>query len=291
MRDFYTATPRIILALLIAIVIAKPLELKIFESEIESELVKMQQEQYKKQDDLVKDRYITELDSLKSGIAQLKSEITNKASQRDYLVEEAIKEADGTGGSMRRNLGPIYKTKRAAADLAQDELVDLTASHNTLINAKQDQINRLEAALSNDLSGLNRVSLSGFAARLEGLERASTRSQAIFIANIFIMLLFMAVETAPVITKLILERSPYDYVLDKHEQQFAVNHEVITAQRAKEHLSQVAFDKATTDYKTRLAIDAEKELANAAIKRRLEELKDKATVNKGFLSESSLLGN
>ena len=45
-RDFTSALPRLVLAVLIAIVIAKPLELKIFESEIDAELVKMQQENY-----------------------------------------------------------------------------------------------------------------------------------------------------------------------------------------------------------------------------------------------------
>ena len=35
-------------------------------------------------------------------------------------------EADGTGGSLNKNLGPIYKTKRAAADLVQVELDELT---------------------------------------------------------------------------------------------------------------------------------------------------------------------
>ena len=35
-KEFYTALPRIVLALLISLVIAKPLEMKIFEKEIES---------------------------------------------------------------------------------------------------------------------------------------------------------------------------------------------------------------------------------------------------------------
>ncbi len=59
-------------AVLISIVIAKPLELKIFESEIEAELVKMQQENYKEQDDLVKDRYLADIDTLKTEIIALK---------------------------------------------------------------------------------------------------------------------------------------------------------------------------------------------------------------------------
>ena len=287
-RDFASATPRLILAVLIAIVIAKPLELKIFESEIDAELVKMQQENYKEQDDLVKARYTASIDSLESDIALLKNEIVLKQSERDQLVNEAIMEADGTGGSMRRNLGPIYRTKKAAADLVQAELDELEATNGSLIDAKQSQIKKYETDMATDMANLQRVSLSGFAARLEGLERASQRSQAILIANIFIMLLFIAVETAPVITKLILERSPYDYVLNKHESQFEYNHKAYTSRYGKTVESEAQFNRETIENKTKLAIQAENELAQEAIKQRVEELKQQTGLSRSFLKDSKL---
>jgi len=100
-KDFGAATPRLILAVLIAIVIVKPIELKIFESEIETELVQMQQENYKKQDDLVRSRYNLTIDTLKSEILALKSEIDIKATERDRLVNEAIMEADAISNERR----------------------------------------------------------------------------------------------------------------------------------------------------------------------------------------------
>ena len=190
-KDLGAAMPRLILAVLIAIVIVKPLELKIFESEIETELVQMQQENYKKQDDLVRSRYNLTIDTLKSEILALKSEMDIKTTERDRLVNEAIMEADGTGGSLNKNLGPIYKTKRAAADLVQVELEELSEENNTLIAAKQSNIDQLESQMKGDMSALGRIAMTGFAARIEGLERATQRSRAIFIANIFIMLLFI----------------------------------------------------------------------------------------------------
>ena len=45
-RELLTALPRIILAVIISLVIAKPLELKIFEKEIQAELVMMEQQTY-----------------------------------------------------------------------------------------------------------------------------------------------------------------------------------------------------------------------------------------------------
>jgi len=288
-RDFISAMPRLILAILISIVIAKPLELKIFESEINAELVKMEQENYKQQDDLVKNRYTANLDSIKSEVALLKKEITDKKLKRDALTLAAIQEADGTGGSMRRNLGPIYKTKQAAADIAQEELDAVVGSNSALIQSKQNKIAQLESSQSQDISILKRVIMSGFAARIEGLGRASARSNAISIASIFIMLLFIAVETAPVITKLMLERSPYDFMLDKHEHLFEMNHKAITSKQMSTVMSEVRFDNETSLFKTDLAVEAEKELAKEAVKRRIEELTGRTTLSRRFLKNSTLL--
>lgn len=288
-RDFVAATPRLILAILISIVIAKPLELKIFESEINAELVKMEQENYKEQDDLVKERYTASIDSIRADISLLKKEMSDKEIERDALTLAAIQEADGTGGSMKKNLGPIYNTKKAAADKVQSELDVLTGTNNNLIEEKQRRLDVLESRQSQDISTLHRVSMSGFAARIEGLERASSRSQAIMIANIFIMLLFIAVETAPVLTKLMLERSPYDFMLDKHEHLFEMNHKAITSKQLNTVMSEVKFDEETISHKTELAINAEKELAREAVKRKLEELTGRTTLSRSFLKSSTLL--
>ena len=290
-RDIISATPRLILALLIAVVIAKPLELKIFESEIESELVLMQQENYKAQDDLVKNRYADDIVTLKSEVIALKSDIFNKQKERDLLVNEAIAEADGTGGSLRRNLGPIYRTKKAASDKVQQELDLISSTNGALLAQKEEKIFNLQSQETADLADLKRVALSGFAARIEGLERASAKSNAIFIAGIFIMLLFIAIETAPVLTKLILERSPYDYTLDKHESLYEISHKAFASKKLHPAANEAKFDMETNDYKTKLSIIAEKEIADAAIRERLEELKGQTRISRGFLSQSSLLGS
>lgn len=289
-KDFASATPRLVLACLIAIVIAKPLELKIFETEIQAELVKMEQEQFKIQDDLVNARYTASIDSLESDITLLKSEVDQKKEERDLLVNEAIKEADGTGGSMQRNLGPIYKTKKAAADNVQVELDELEATNLALIQDKRDQIKELDVANAADKDALDRVALSGFAARMEGLERASDRSSAIYWATIFITLLFLAIETAPVFTKLILGRSPYDYYLDQHEHRFAMNHMQATSRLESAITNEARFDRETIRAKTKIAIESEAELAQEAFKRKVEELKGRTDVTRGVLKDGIVFG-
>ena len=106
-REFTLAIPRIILAVIISIVIAKPLEIKVFDKEIQPELVVMEQESYARQEQQLRARFDPSLDSLKAAVQDLKTEIIAKSQKRDELLRLAQEEADGTGGRRRRNLGPI----------------------------------------------------------------------------------------------------------------------------------------------------------------------------------------
>ena len=56
----------------------------------------------------VQDRFQSQISGLQSDIAKLKSEINAKQVKRDELANIAQQEADGTGGSKQKNLGPIY---------------------------------------------------------------------------------------------------------------------------------------------------------------------------------------
>ena len=64
--EFGLATPRILLAVLISIVIARPLELKIFEKEINAELALMTEEMFAEQEQLIKDKYSVQTATIKS---------------------------------------------------------------------------------------------------------------------------------------------------------------------------------------------------------------------------------
>ena len=100
-RDFMVAFPRLVLAVLLALVISKPLELKVFQKEIDAELIVMEQEVFKTQEDRVQERYTSNILSNQNQIKTLKSEIETKTTLRDQLALEAVKEADGTGGSQK----------------------------------------------------------------------------------------------------------------------------------------------------------------------------------------------
>lgn len=222
MNEFKMAMPRIILAIIISIVIARPLELKIFEKEINGELAIMEQEFLTEQEGAVKYRFNDERINLKNQIITLKKEISDKTSTRDKLSKIAQEEADGTGGSMKKNAGPIYLIKKADADKVDKELKELTARNNILIAEREGQLFAIEQDMTKETKALEKQKIDGPAARLDALSRLSSKSFAIGTASWFILFLFIALETAPVFVKLISPTGPYDHLLKLEEYAFEI---------------------------------------------------------------------
>lgn len=274
-RDWMVALPRLGLAVLLALVISKPLEMKIFEKEIKAELVTMEQEVFKQQEDRVRTRYEVQIADHRARIEALKAEIVAKTSARDARALEAVKEADGTGGSGKQNLGPIYRAKKADADLAQAELEKTLATHQPQILEKEQAIQTLEATVQSDIAGLQRSHYDGLAARMEALSRLTGTSKAILLASLFITLLFIAIETAPIMVKLISYRSPYDYLLHEHEHVFEMANLEKTTLLSNTVKNKLRFDTDTGAHLVTSRIAAEKALIDHKLKEKLEELKSR----------------
>ncbi len=247
--EFSMALPRLVLAILIAVVISKPLELQVFNKEIQAELLTMEQQIYKTQEDKVKERYQARINELNAAIAQLNTGIQAQAAKRDTLARIAQQEADGTGGSRIKNLGPIYKAKKADADRAAAELEEISAHHRQLIGQYRQQLHAVDSSMKADVKAMNRSRLDGLASRLDALGRLTERSTPIRWANWFIILLFIAIECAPVFVKLISPRGPYDDLLQEHEHAFEVH------RRQKMAIREMAYEKTISDYKLSITND------------------------------------
>lgn len=222
-KEFVIASPRVLLAVMLAIVISKPLELKIFEKELDRKLVTLEEEIYQKEIAEVSTRYTSQLSSIEQQVTQLKSEIDKASTKRDELALIARQEADGTGGSMKRNAGPIYQIKKADADQAQKELEALKLTNEPLISEKQAEWDALFAKQQEEIASLKKNPWDGMAARLEALRVLGHENRAIYLANVFIIALFILLECAPILVKLLSPRGPYDELLEIREH-FYKNH-------------------------------------------------------------------
>lgn len=273
-RNFFVALPRLIMAVLLALVISKPLELKIFEKEINAELLVMEQEVYKEQEDRIKLRYTPQIEAYKADVITLKTEIETKTTARDEKALAALQEADGSGGSQIRNMGPIYRAKKAEADKAEQELQAALATNMPLIQEKEVAITELEQTIQADIAGLQRGAFGGLAARTDALSRLAHDSEAIYWASLFVMLLFIAVETAPIFVKLISPRSPYDYLLQEHEHVYEVATTESTTMRQNELRNRLQVHTEVGVHQAKADIQAQKAVIDAKLRHRIDQLRN-----------------
>ncbi len=271
-KDFGVAFPRLAMAVLLALVISKPLELKIFEKEINAELIVMEQEKFKEQEDKVKVRYESQIAGWQSEVKVLKDEIATKTTTRDEQALMAIQEADGTGGSGNKNLGPIYRAKKEKADAAQLELDNLLASHVPLITEKENAIKETQTKVQEEITSLQRGAFGGIAARMDALDRLTKQSEAILFANIFIMLLFISIETAPIFVKLISSRSPYDYLLHEHEHIFEMANRERTTLLTNAVRNNIMTDTEIGVHKANAKVKVERAIIDEKLRQKLDGL-------------------
>jgi hypothetical protein len=288
-RDLGMALPRVVLAVIISIVIAKPLELKIFESEIQSELITMQQENRKLHEDKLRLRFEKDLKEVDDELATHNGTVKRLLTNKQTMAAQALSEADGTGGSKIRNMGPIYKAKQNEAQNANAEYERIKAELTPKIALLETRKAEILKARDAELAAMEKAALQGFASRLEALDRITSNSQAILIASIFIMLLFIAIETAPLFVKLISDRSPYDYVLDTLETDYEMEHKEYTSLKKLATNTKLDFERQTRLHRTQKEIEAENELFGLAIKSEVEQIKQTTYGLRDYLAKGRIL--
>ena len=211
--EFLQATPRIILAVIIAIVISKPLEIKIFQKEIDTVLLKEKNAMALANKKQVATYFQTDLDKNKAQTDSLKSEISRKEKEVNALYETYIAEAEGTKGTMKLGKGPVFKEKIAKHDLAKSELDALRKTNEAKIAENDQKAKTLQADLDKKVTDTQPIidGFDGLMARINALNKLP------WLPSFFIMLLFLAIETAPIIAKLMSPKGEYDFKLEDLE--------------------------------------------------------------------------
>ncbi|PSG89947.1 DUF4407 domain-containing protein [Aurantibacter aestuarii] len=211
--EFIQATPRLILALIIAIVISKPLELKIFEKEINQVLLEQKNDLTLANKDQIALQYTPKIEALETDISNLKSEVETKTKEVDALYAVYITEAEGTSGTKKLGKGPVYKEKREKHDAALAELETLKTTSAAKIEILETKIAALKTDYATNVNNTQPI-IDGF----DGLmARVNALNQLPWLPSFFILLLFLAIETSPIFAKLLSPKGEYDYKLEDHE--------------------------------------------------------------------------
>ncbi|WP_293896705.1 DUF4407 domain-containing protein [Flavobacterium sp.] len=205
--ELIQASPRILLAIIIAIVISKPLEIKIFEKEINTVLLKQKNEMAIANKNQVANYFKSDVDKNKAEMDSLKSGIAKKEKEVAGLYQSYITEAEGSAGTKKIGKGPIYKEKRIAHDLASKQLDSLKINNAKIIADKEARAKTLQTDLDKKVTETQPIidGFDGLMARINALGKLPS------LPSLFIMLLFLAIETSPIIAKLLSPKGEFDF--------------------------------------------------------------------------------
>lgn len=207
------ALPRIVLAIIIAIVIAKPLELKIFEKEIDRALLEEKNNLTLANQEQIAQQFTPEITVLKNEITQLEHQLATKENEVNNFYSTYIAEAEGREGTKLLGKGPVYKEKRDKHDAALAELQELKTANKEKINNLETSIAQLQSQYKNQVANTQPVidKFDGLMARVNALEKLP------WLPSFFIFLLFLAIETSPIFAKLLSPKGEYDFKLEDKE--------------------------------------------------------------------------
>jgi len=218
-KQLWMTVPRIGLALLIGLTIARPLEMKVFEKEIDTKVIENTHKKIQGNDSLLQQEY--------TNLTATATAERNRLTARKLAIEDTlhrlqqayVMEADGTGGSGQRGIENLTRLKMDAFQNArlqfQPELSLLAAGI-----ASQDSIlSGARADMEQKRKDYEKTAAAniGFLERNKALSDLSDEESSVFWSTFMISLLIILIEIGPILSKLIMPVGPYDIALAKEE--------------------------------------------------------------------------
>lgn len=308
-KELLQASPRIILAIIIAIVISKPIEIKIFENrlaeqinlnQIDADSVKIAKINSNEQLPEIQQR----INSLEGTISTLQKELKTDPQNVKDLINNDLLRANNELTRIKNLNNPkikanenarygIYKNPNSYiyttdsvgnrintgnyTQTAKDRRYSLYRKNQSLqkeIDDKQAEINTINKRIENERTmyrkqknteitnktilrdtayvDLNtatvtanrkaedakktseRAFTNNFITQIEALGDLTRNDRTMWWASFMITLLFLTIEIAPILTKLITKRGPYDEILDRVEYETMVEQKEIISQKNSE---------------------------------------------------------
>jgi len=227
LKQFLQASPRLVFAVLIAFVIARPLELKIFDKEIHEQLrvryLTEQKERIVKVQQSFSEKYALELTQIKT----YQDEYDKLSSEVNRLREELKLEVFGSRtsttsgvqgyGTYARNKELVVAAKQTRLEFLAGQLAEL---HGYMNRQKAAEGLNNQMMLTDDRLD-TKAAHAGFADRNWALSElthsSSDVSRSSANAILFITLLFIVFECAPLIVKLLADAGPSDIDIKETE--------------------------------------------------------------------------
>lgn len=280
--EFKGAIPRILMGAIIAITISKPVEIRMFKTEIDIKLREKQIEQQTayqtKVDKTFADREKL-LEKEFSNVENKRTEYINNIKKYDDLYAVEMTQGQGDRG---KGEGPVarslkdqrekYEKLLANFDLENKDDIELLKKRKEILRNEKEAELKNNQKIANGLDGL--------------LERIKIAHEvAGFWITLFITLLFMAIELTPVFFKLMLIKSPYDYLAEnrdeliKAEKGIEIQYDFYTDKEGVERHLVINHEAHRMIYEKKKVTEIQKELTDYAIEKYKEREKKKIDDN------------
>ena len=219
------AIPRLILATFLGIIISKPLELKIFEKEVNKQLNTIIQRNKTKLQAEMNGRIMQQSGPFDTEKKQIQAKTIAYQKSYDSAAVELEKEILGKQSNLTSGKVGYGTNAKRKAELKEQRRQDLENYQKQIAPRLEYLDKEVSKVYTNiekerDKTEIFEDQFNGFAARLQALDELGKNSAIIGVAAAFIMGLFITLEISPVLIKLISSVGPYDYLLEKTENDF-----------------------------------------------------------------------
>jgi hypothetical protein len=311
-QELIEAAPRLAMAIILGFVISTPLELKLFEKEINAKI---------STDIAIVQNTIINSSSTDPKLISLNSERTQLVTsikKREEIIEnkrlfweKSNKDKNdewNTGKfSGKTGKGGYYDDLKKVADDAEIDynktkinysaLNDLDYRKTDIIDTK---IDKRDAELRIEIENQTTVQSQndGLLARLKALGDLTSENTTLLFSKWLITILFIFIEIAPILFKMMTERGPYDDIVDRKKHEYKVrqlelqsniNQEINTAVRIHTDKYEQKLNAELQSNKEILEViaKAQQEIAIVAIEKWKEEQKELMNKNGSVIISSS----
>ena len=277
-EEFKGAIPRILMGAIIAMTISKPVEIRMFKTEIDARLyeeqLKVQKEFEKRTAANFEDRLNTvDVDLNKVGAARQELMDRIKKAEQDYLDQ-----LNGRTGVAGAGNGPLSKALKVQLDKLDQDMTDFDRAHAAELTAAEDKrksiLKEKEQALSENVTVAH--GLDGLLERIKLADEISGWG-----ISLFVTLLFLAIELTPIFFKLMLVKTPYDYLeenikeLIKAENGIEVRYDYYKDKKGQERHLVIHHQAERLIHEKAKAAEAQKELIDYAIQKYIGQQKER----------------
>lgn len=213
-EEIKNAIPRIVMGAIIAITISKPIEIRMFQTEINNKL-------YEKQLVLQKEFEKKTTANFEERLKVVEDDLGEVGKQRQDLIQR-IKKAEeaytdnlmGKANGIGAGNGPLSKALKSQIDALNSELARFDQINGTKIAGADKKRKEILAEKEKALATNVQVA-KGLDGLLERIKLA--HEVAGFWITLFITLLFLSIELTPIFFKLMLNKTPYDYLTENRD--------------------------------------------------------------------------